>query len=145
MTGTFLPPVRPRYPLLPDGVLSGDRGRLWTHTHTHTHTHTGPGSSGCLIYFYVKIWLLDLVKPSVTFTTAKWWAEVSKYVKSRGLTGLRSFILITFLYEYPASPQPPDSQTTEHEGRSVQAPCFPVSRSLIQRRRAPCSPLQRGG
>ena len=40
MTGTFLPPVRPRYPLLPDGVLSGDRGRLWTHTHTHTHTHT---------------------------------------------------------------------------------------------------------
>lgn len=55
---------------------------------SHTHTHNGPGSSGCLIYFYVKIWLLDLVKPSVTFTTAKWWAEISKYVKSRGLTGL---------------------------------------------------------
>lgn len=53
-----------------------------THTqaraHTRAHTHNGPDSSGCLIYFYVKIWLLDLVKPSVTFTTGKWWAEVSK-------------------------------------------------------------------
>lgn len=37
--GTFLPPAWPRYPLLPDGVLSGDRGRLWTLSLT-THTHT---------------------------------------------------------------------------------------------------------
>lgn len=52
--------------------------RTHARTLTHTHTQNGPDSSGCLIYFYVKIWLLDLVKPSVTFTTGKWWAEVSK-------------------------------------------------------------------
>ena len=76
------PPARSLCVLLPDGVLSGVRGRLWKLTHrAHTHTHNGPDSSGCLIYFYVRVWLLDLVKPSVTFTTGKWWAEVSKVCK----------------------------------------------------------------
>ena len=42
------PLVRSLCVLLPDGVLSGIRGRLWKLTHTHTHTHNGPDFSGLL-------------------------------------------------------------------------------------------------
>ena len=121
-----------------------------THTPTHACTHAHTHTMGLILQIVQFIFMLR-------FGCWTWLNHLSplrlvsgglmsrKYVKSRGLTGLWSFILITFLYKYPASPQPPDSQITEHEGRSIQSPCFPVNRSVIQRRKASCSQFQHSG